>query len=181
MIGLSIFFQSLSAQISQGGLPPSFKQTDKSALSKIEYIKMPYVDVEALRAEDVYNDQIKDQPWRFGKDMYVDYNPDNSGTWDVLEDGSRVWRLGITSKGALSINLTFNKYKLPDGAKLFIYTPDKSQVIGAFTSYNNQDDGYFATTLIQGESVIIEYYEPREVEFPGELNLWRVVHGSISY
>jgi len=177
MIGLSIFFQSLSAQISQGGLPPSFKQTDKSALSKIEYIKMPYVDVEALRAEDVYNDQIKDQPWRFGKDMYVDYNPDNSGTWDVLEDGSRVWRLGITSKGALSINLTFNKYKLPDGAKLFIYTPDKSQVIGAFTSYNNQDDGYFATTLIQGESVIIEYYEPREVEFPGELNLWRVVHG----
>ncbi len=177
MIGLSIFFQSLNAQISQGGLPPSFKQADKSALSTIEYMKMPYVDVEALRAEDVYNDLIKDQPWRFGKDLYVDYNPGNSGTWDALEDGGRIWRLGITSKGALSINLTFDKYRLPDGAKLFIYTPDRSQVIGAFTSYNNQDDGYFATTLVEGESVIIEYHEPREVDFPGELNLWRVVHG----
>jgi len=177
IIGMGMCFHNLCAQISQGGLPPSFKQADKSALSTIEYIKMPYVDVEALRAEDVYNDRIKDQPWRFGQDMYVNYNPGNSGTWDVLEDGGRIWRLGIISKGALSINLTFNRYKLPKGAKLFVYTPDKSQVIGAFTSYNNQDDGYFATTLVEDESVIIEYYEPHEVDFPGELNLWRVVHG----
>ncbi|MGD2035313.1 MAG: choice-of-anchor J domain-containing protein [Bacteroidales bacterium] len=180
LLGLAMsvsFMCDISAQISQGGTPPSFKTMKKSTLQEIEYVKMPSVDVNALKAEDIYNDKFKDQPWRFGKEIYVDYNPENSGTWDVLEDGSRIWRLGITSKGALSINLTFNRYKLPGGAKLFLYSADRSDIIGAFTEFNNQEDGYFSTTLIKGESVVIEYYEPKDVAFSGELNLWRVVHG----
>ncbi len=177
VLALCLYFNNLSAQISQGGIPPSFKAMNKSILKALEPVKMPYVNVQALRTEDVYNDQIKDQPWRFGEDLFVNYNPENSGVWDFLEDGSRIWRLKISSKGALSINLTFNKYKLPKGAQLFIYSADKTKIIGAFTDYNNQEDGYFATTLIKGESVVIEYYEPRNVEFPGELNLWRITHG----
>lgn len=176
-IALSVCFSDLIAQISEGGIPPSFKIKTKTTLKALEQVKMPRIDVEALRAEDVYNDQIKDQPWRFGEDLYVNYNPENSGVWDVLDNGDRIWRLKILSKGALSINLTFNKYKLPKGAKLFIYNADRSETIGAFTDYNNQKDGYFATALIKGESVVIEYYEPLDVNFPGELNLWRVTHG----
>jgi lysyl endopeptidase len=171
------FTTTLTAQISQGGTPLSFKPDDKISLSEIPFKVMSSVDVEALKKEDVYNDQIKDIPWRFGENIMVNLNPKNSGTWDVLKDGSKLWRLGITSKGALTINLTFDNYKLPKGATLFIYNTDKTEVIGAFTDFNNQEDRYFATTLIRGESVIIEYYEPAHAEFSGELNLWRVTHG----
>ena len=96
------------AQLSQGGVPVSFTYSQKAKLAEVPFQIMPAVDVEALKAEDVYNDQIKDQPWRFGKDLFVNLNPDNSGIWDQMTDGSRLWRLGITSAQALSINLTFD-------------------------------------------------------------------------
>jgi lysyl endopeptidase len=171
------FIFSLSAQISQDGTPLSFSLKEKSELKSVPFEIMPSVDIEALKREDVYNDQLKDQPWRFGHNMTVNINPKNSGVWDNLADGSRLWRLGIKSKGALTLNLTFDNYRLPKGATLFIYNENHSEVIGAFTDFNNQEDRYFATTLVQGESITIEYYEPANADFPGELNLWRVTHG----
>ena len=167
----------IKAQLSQGGIPPSFSINEKVLLAGVPYAVMPVVNAEVLRAEDVYNDRFKDQPWRFGKDQFVSLNPENSGIRDKLADGSRLWRLGITSAGALTINLTFDNYRLPEGARLFIYNADRSVVLGAFTSLNNQEDRYFATYPIPGDSIVIEYYEPANAEFPGELNLWRVTHG----
>jgi len=165
------------AQLSDGGIPPSFLLKKASENTGIPFKDMPAVDVAALRAEDQYNDEIKDQPWRFGKNLLVDYNFENSGSWMDIGNGSRIWRLGITSKAAVSINLTFNRYKLPEGSKFFVYSADREKILGAFTSRNNQEDGYFATSLIPGDSIIIEYYEPEWVSFSAELNLWRVTHG----
>ena len=43
---------------------------------------------------------------------------------------------------------------------MFLYDSSKSQVIGAFTSSNNVPSGYFATELIAGERITLEYYQP---------------------
>ena len=164
------------SQVSQGGMPLSSLNTQlqKTALA---YETMPKVDVERLQSEDIINDKNKDIPWRFGENIDVDYNLSNSGVWDVLPQGDRVWRLAIKSAGALTINLTFNTYHLPPGAKLFVYNADKSEVIGAFTDFNNQESGVFATTLVRGDQMVIEYDEPANPQFPGQLNLTRVTHG----
>jgi PKD repeat protein len=164
------------AQISQGGLPLSSQNPDL-VKSKLVYETMPKIDIERLIAEDINNDTIKSTPWRFGENIDVNYSLLNSGVWDVFPKGDRIWRLGIKSTGALTINLTFNTYHLPPGAKLFVYNADKSAIIGAFTDFNNQQDGIFATTLITGDQIVIEYYEPANPDFPGELNLTRVTHG----
>jgi len=37
------------------------------------------------------------------------------------------------SKAAFSINIIFKEFNIPAGAKLFIFSNDGSQVIGAFT------------------------------------------------
>ena len=137
---------------------------------------MPFVDVNKLKAEDQINDS-KDQPWRFGQNIPVDYGLNNSGTWDILPNGDKLWRLMIYSPGALTINLTFNQYKLPKGAKLYIYNAQHSDIIGGFTYKNNQDDEVFAATLVKGDAMIIEYYEPKNAEFNGKLHLFRVTHG----
>ena len=171
------FGSGLQAQLNQGGTPPGLKPESKMQLSSVEYFKAPYVDVDALKEEDKIWDTIPDVPFRFGENLYVDLNPANSGKWAKLDDGTRVWQLGVISKGALSINLTFDRYHLPEGARLFIYRPDGKEVLGAFTHQNNQEDGSFATTLVSGDEIIIEYVEPVDVAFEGELNLWRVTHG----
>jgi len=167
-----------NAQVSQGGSPLSFDAGYSSKLiSNVPTAVMPFVDVEALKQEDLIVDKVKDIPWRFGQNLDVILNPANSGINEVLPNGDKLWRLRIYSKDAQTINLTFDNYHLPPGAKLFIYNDDHSDVIGAFTDYNNQDDRAFATTLVKGDAVNIEYYEPANAAFAGELNISRVTHG----
>jgi hypothetical protein len=164
------------SQINQGGSPLSFENSGLLK-STVVFETLPKVDVEKLISEDAINDLNKEIPWRFGENIAVNYNPDNSGVWDILDNGDKLWRLGIRSAGAFTINLTFDKYHVPPGAKLFVYNEGKTQVIGAFTDFNNQEDKVFATTLVSGDAMIIEYFEPSASAFSGELNLNRVTHG----
>ncbi len=165
---------SVSAQLSQPGNPPGFEQP--ALQSNIPFVSMPEFDTDFLIAEDMVLDTIPDIPWRFGENLPVNLNMDNAGRWEELPDGTRIWQLGISSSGAYSLNLTFNQYQLPEGASLFVYDPDRAFVLGAFTHLNNQENGYFATTLIPGDSLIVEYIEPPHVSFPGVLSLETVTH-----
>jgi len=162
---------SIYAQISEGGKPYSFNH---SVLSVIEVKTMPKVDVEALLRED--ENSSKNEPYRFGYSFDVSYNLKNSGTWQDLPDGSKIWRLGIVSPGAFSINLIYDKFWLPKGGKFFVYNQDKSMLIGAFTERNNKPNRKFATELVKGEAIILEYYEPANVTRSGEISISRVVH-----
>lgn len=163
------------SQVSKPGFPPSFESFERFSPPVFELL--PAVDLERVAMEDHVFDTIPDIPWRFGENIPVAQSPDHSGTWHVFENGDRIWRLGVQSPGALSLNLTFDHYLLPPGAELFVYTPDHSVVIGAFTDYNNQEDGIFATTLLPGDAIVIEYFEPAGVPFPGTLQLGTVTHG----
>ncbi len=163
------------SQISKPGIPKSFL-LEKSS-SDIPFISVPELDLENLYEEDLVFDNLADTPWRFGENIDVNLTMENSGKWRVLENGDKIWQLGIYSKGALSINLTFNKYILPEGAELFIYNEDRTSIIGAFTNLNNQKDEYFATTLVNGEKIFVDYYEPVNVSFNGVLEIETVTHG----
>ena len=161
-------------QISKPGKPASFDADLR--IDELVFEQMPSVDLDLLMAEDEVVDTMYDIPWRFGDNIPVRMNPDNSGKWTLLTNGTRVWRLGIASPGAYSLNLTFDRYHLPPGAELYIYNTDRSFVLGAFTDFNNQEDGYFATSLVPGDSIVVEYIEPPGVGFRGELNLATVTH-----
>jgi hypothetical protein len=175
---LILFFVTLNgySQISQGGSPLSF-QDPQGIMNNLSVETMPGIDLARLMAEDSINDINKDIPWRFGENIPVNYDLDNSGSWNNFSSGDRIWRLGIKCPGAYTINLTFDNYHLPPGARLFIYNVDHTQIIGAFTEFNNREDRVFATTLLKGEEIVIEYFEPAKPSFRGELHLNRVTHG----
>ncbi len=162
------------SQISRPGTPPGLEKD--VPLHTLLFETLPAIDVESLITEDLVLDTIRDVPWRFGENIVVDLHPDNAGSWYDLPDGGRSWRLGVHSPGAYSLNLTFDEYHLPEGASLYLYTPSGSFTLGAFTHLNNQDDGYFATTMVPGDSLVVEYVEPPGVDFHGRLNLHTVTH-----
>ena len=180
-IRLSIFLVFFSiinlshAQLSEGGQPPSFGKNPLSA-NAIKFEIMPYFDVTLKQAEDAVNDKNKG-PFRFGYNHYVNYNLANSGIWTILANGDRVWQIGLKSTDAISLNLAFDDFYLPEGTKLFVYSADKKNVLGAFTNKNNDLSNKFATDLIAGDALVIEYYEPAIVYGLGRLNLFRVTHG----
>lgn len=137
---------------------------------------MPLIDVEALLAED--EEEIKlGLPFRFGYSMKVNLNLQNSGNWTELNDGRRIWTLNIVSKGAYSINLAYDEFYIPEGGELYIYNIDKTVLQGPISSEHNTLNKKFATDLIQGESIILEYYEPYGAKGKGEIKISKIVHG----
>ncbi|MFH1701074.1 MAG: trypsin-like peptidase domain-containing protein [Candidatus Zixiibacteriota bacterium] len=165
-----------SAQLSQGGMPVSFKYPALKAQSAVPTESMPDFDIEYFLTEDSIEQAEGDIPFRFGVPFDVNLNLDNSGVWEDIPNGDRLWRLRIESSGAYSINLIYDDYWLPEGAQLFIYNESHDGVIGAFTNTNNKDHGMFASMPVKGDVCFLEYYEPDAVAGQGRISISRVIH-----
>lgn len=175
---LIVFFTSYEskAQISHGGKPLPYLNLTTRSISQNIFQEMPSFDVEAeLRLDSLTRTDLRDG-FRFAYKFMTDFTPDNSGNTFILADGTRVWRLGIRSSDAYSINILFSEYELPEGAKLFLYTPDQSQILGAFNHLNNSELGLLPVAPVHGDEVIIEYQEPAGVDFSGRLRISEVNH-----
>ncbi len=161
-------------QISRGGVPQSFSRTGLS--DSVLIASMPAVNVDSLLAEDTMEED-KAMPFRFGYAIDVDLGLQNSGRWETLSDGDKIWRLKIYSEGAFSINLIFDEFWLPEGAQFFVYNEDHSMILGAFTSdVSNNEYSKFATDLVKGNMLVLEYYEPAYTS-GGIINIDKVIHG----
>jgi hypothetical protein len=166
--------QNVRSQISYGGIPASFGNLKKAKIS------FPFVEMERVSNYELLmlerNDDRIMKSFRFAKSFDVSINPENSGEWTESSDGTKIWRVGIRSRGAYSLNVIFDRYHIPDGAQLFIYTPDKDKILGAFNANNEKLSGDFAVRPIPGEEIIVEYNEPFDASFKGELNICSVNH-----
>lgn len=153
----------LKAQISEGGVPASFNAIKlKSAIEEV-FVRPP--DLNQIQAEDQINDSLG-RPFRIAYMIPVDICQEYSGKWDTLSSGVIIWRVRISSPGALGLQLLYNNFYIPKDGKLFLYSEDKKFVIGAFTEQNNHSSRLFATEIIPGESVILEYVKGPTQEQP---------------
>ena len=166
--------KALIAQVSEGGMPYTFSSP---IADSIPTVRKDSVDVAALLSEDdLERKQGIQVPSRFGYPFEVSLGLDNAGRWTELPNGDRVWRLRIAAPGAYSINLLYDEFWLPEGAKFFIYNENRDMVLGAFTARNNKDHGKFSTGPVKGDTSILEYYEPASVQSRGIIRISRVVH-----
>ena len=170
----SLLALSSFGQLSQPGTPPSFQT--KSLTGSIPTVVMPALNMTSIEQQDLQED-LAGIPPRFGLPYEVNYSLSNSGIWEDYPDGSRVWRLKVTAPDALSINFCYSDWHMPPGAEFYVYSADRRHVIGAFTERNNKQDRVFATGLVYGDAVILEYYEPAEVRGQGSATISRIVHG----
>ena len=159
------------SQKSLGGTPRGLY----NSLTKITpEIEMPLLDIDVLLQEDEFLPPGK--PYRYGVRLPVDLSPHNSGVWETLLDGTRVWKLIISSQFAYAMNLSFDSFYLPENSKLFIYNPDFSMIYGAYTELNNNSEEVFASPLLKGDELIIEYSELMDVSEEFKLHIEYVVH-----
>lgn len=153
-----IIVKTTYSQISEYGTPKSFAYKNIDNYYSTLNIEKP--DLNKIHYQDSIN-SAKDKPYRISVFITVDINTEKSGTWTKLPEGGRIWRLKIKCKDALALGLYFNDFYIPKGGKLFLYNDDKSQIIGAFTEKNNSENNLFATELIQGDIINLEYYEEK--------------------
>lgn len=152
-------YLSLTAQVSEGGIPPSFKETNllRSNAPIPTYRTVVDFDVKILLKQDSIVEENKGIP-RFAKTILVEnLGIDKSGQWTTLNDSTQIWRQSIKANGAQGLLLSYNDFYIPEGGKLFIYDKDQTQILGAFTHNTNPEGGLFATDIIIGDELILEY------------------------
>ncbi len=152
------FVLSLSSfgQISEGGMPPSFSlpNTFRSA-SPVTNIPVN-LDIDRLIWEDAIVER-NGGPARVAEVLPVDVDIHKTGDWNTLSDSVKIWQQTIFAEGAKGLILSYKDFYIPEGAKLFIYNEDHSQVLGAYTRSTHPKGGSFATEIISGEKITLEY------------------------
>ena len=171
IIIITLIIQTLISQDSKGGMPYSLKN---NISINTKQIAMENLDINQLLEED--SNRPPATPYRYGYKFNIDFSLNNTGEWTELENGDRIWKLSIYTKDAYAISLEYNQFYLPNGSMLFIYNDKKDMILGAYTNDNNQEDMLFATPLVAGDIIHIEYYEPISVYGEGIINISSIIH-----
>jgi len=162
------------AQISEGGLPYSYSNSLlKSGVNVPTYVG-EQIDIDRLLNEDKQTKTIN--RYSIFKDVLIDIK-ENGVEIDLPENKGKVWLYNIESPNAKSIQLYFNNFLIPPGAKLYLYNQDYSIVYGAFTSGNNNKKNQLMVADLSDQHITIEYYEPYDREFEGLLELSSIGQG----
>jgi len=110
-------------------------------LHEVERIDIGTIDKKAVQLEDELRQDMGEAP-RYAIPYSVSLTPLLDGTWDDVDAKTMMWRLRVGAPGALSINLGFDRYFLPEGASLSIYSAhDLATCLRPFTAAHNEFHG----------------------------------------
>ena len=163
LLWLVFFAANLYGQVSDGSTPASFVVTEKSA--KI----IPGLVLDSIHvAEKIAQDKSLGISNRYGLVQELELDIKAEGIKTIVGKWL-VWQYEISCPDALSLGVNFKTFHLPEGAKVYVYGPDKKRVRGGFSSANIKNDNQLSLAEFSGNQLIVEYDEPQNAEFSGEL------------
>ena len=164
--------QQSYGQISQGGEPYTFSNNLESQVSSYNLTANLQNIESSIRTDTIESDTVITffDPI-IGEVFPTDINQLSQGTWDVLGNNDKIWRLKVNSNAGRYMMLIFDDFYLPQGTSLYIYSSDKTQLLGSFTSINNTSQNKFTTTPLKCNSLLLEYYKPSWVTEQEHLNI----------
>ncbi len=163
----------ITGQIQMAGYPLSYSHIGLIEDAGLPVVELTTPNIGNLLSTDLIQSR-SDAIWRDAIAIPANVNVLEEGTWYDIAGVGRICKLIVKAPDALSLELNFDGFFLPDGAKLFVYNPDHTEFIGGFTSDNNKSFSSLSTHMIQGESCILEYFEPFEVNMSPVLHLMDV-------
>ncbi|QIE60374.1 T9SS type A sorting domain-containing protein [Rasiella rasia] len=163
--------------LGQGGdamVPISWEYDIESSFVPIE---LPEIDFSLIRQQDSINDLDKSQPWRYGIQQEISVNLKTQGERTILDNGDKLWRIAFRSSNAVNLSVNFNKFYLPSGTHLQLYSGNHEDVSKAYTNRDNRVNQRAGTWYIEGEEIWIEYFEPAETTGIFKIEIESVIHG----
>ncbi|MCQ2189477.1 MAG: trypsin-like peptidase domain-containing protein [Paludibacteraceae bacterium] len=145
---IALFSLSAQAQISFGGLPTKICPDGLRSATAI-----PTVNISVDYTQDREENQ-------FAYQTVTDISITKEALATTVGNNI-IYRLMIHSDEAKSINLIFSPISIPDGAKIYLSTPDGEQILGAYTKGSVAGD-VFATTPISGDNILVQCEVPSE-------------------
>ncbi|MBM3186799.1 MAG: hypothetical protein FJZ67_10920, partial [Bacteroidetes bacterium] len=150
---LSVFFALIFAL--------SFKAqvTTSLNLEGIPKIVFPKIN----RAQLAQEDEIREKQgvlYRIGVAQFTNITTQNSGIWTNNSDGSRSWKLRVSSPEAEALSFLFETFKLYGESTLNILNLDGKITHNAMTKEDVQEMFTQNAALCQGDDLILILNEP---------------------
>ena len=165
VVGILVIQENAFAQISEGGVPPSFQfQTTLRSREATIQIPVTFNVSDLIMADE--RQATPATPLAVATLIDVLYNPSNSGSWHTLPDGTTIWQLNLQVKGAIALILYYSDFYIPEGGKLFIYNAEKTHILGAYTQRTHPSGGRFATEFVAGDELTLEYVASPDAVMP---------------
>ena len=158
--GLLFCFSVVHGQLTRPGSPLPLNYP---GLKKLSLYEFSVSEQEKKQSAGVPEDP-RLKPARSGMMIETDYHPGNSGTWDTLSDGMRIWRIAFRVRDARLLNLLLKPYHVEPGVKIFQYDSLQQNTLGAFTDLNNKPIQVLATGFIPGDMLIFELQVPSYIK-----------------
>ena len=149
-------------------LPPSFSHKEVS--EDVDHIDI-YPPSAQLIAEEIAETEKNGTFYKVANLIPINANVKNSGSWTTLDNGQPIWRLRLSSEGAKASALYFDKFDIPTGSAVYVYTSDKKIVDGPYYRSDNPNGGEYMIGNIIGDDITIEYVTP----------VSKSIDGSVSY
>ncbi|QNJ96959.1 T9SS type A sorting domain-containing protein [Constantimarinum furrinae] len=166
-------FSSFSQEIDEA-IPVSWSLGIQNRISPIE---LPPLNLDQIYLEDLVNDRDKSKPWRYGITRELDLDLKNDGTLTVLENGDKLWLIAIRSPEALNLSVNFDDFFIPEGARVQLFSLDGNEFSRVYNDSDNRPSNIFGSWFIAGETIWIEYYQPRSVTDQASLEISGIIHG----
>lgn len=166
------------AAFARMGEPPLSRSAALQPLELVAVLELEPVDRVALLAEDeAAKSTCSEKSLRFASPVDLELSAAAAGTWQLLPDGSRVWRLRVHAPGATDLNFGFSRFALAPGASLHIWSENHDYFQGPYTAEDVSHAGDFWTPVVPGERAVVELLEPVGAEPGSEVVIGRVGRG----
>ncbi|MCZ7650030.1 MAG: trypsin-like peptidase domain-containing protein [Thermoanaerobaculia bacterium] len=160
LLPILIFVLAAAAAASEPRVSPAASaRPDAAPLAGVATWVAPPLDGARALAEDELR-RVLGLPPHFAVAAPVRLAPERDGSWERLADGSRLWRLRLASPGARSLNLGFSRFRLPEGARLLLFSPDLARLAGPFTAADGDGHGELWTPAVPGDELVVELLLP---------------------
>ena len=153
---------------------PSDRFGSLRALADVAVQTLPASDVpDASPAATASPTQIV--PYEYGVLVESGVDAGTGGTWERA-DGRWIWRMRLQSPDARSISAAFDRFDLPEGARLYVRNPDGTQVHGPYRAADARN-GEHRTPLVRGGAMVVELVVPGDRREDVDLRISHIVHG----
>lgn len=82
------------------------------------------------------------------------------GERHVLPDGSTLYRLGFRAEKAVFMDLSFERFRLPQGGYAYLYNPQSGEQLGPYFPEDIHDSLGFSTGLLEGKQAVLLCFLP---------------------
>ncbi|WP_299369787.1 T9SS type A sorting domain-containing protein [uncultured Porphyromonas sp.] len=155
------------AQQSFGGTPQLLGEgTLRTATAGVS-LAPDFNPQDLMRREAWHEGSLQRKPYNVGKVVpcSIDFATEAELIGSVA--GTDIYRLEIDmEQSPVGLNLYYSDFFIPQGGRLYIYTPGGEQLLGAYTHETHPKHGAFASEPLSGSKLILDYEAPRGSAMP---------------